>query len=141
MPAALSDMFQRFAERTPLPVMARAVLERSFNAEQLNRWFGEVAESQYERELLFSTVFDLLVEVVTRQQPSVRAAYQRSGEPIGVSLSAVYDKLKGTETQLLARLVDYSARESGDVIEQLRGQAPALLKGVQIKIIDAGLSR
>ncbi len=136
MSGELGELFQRFVERTPLPVMARAVLERSFNAEQLDSWFGEVAESQYERELLFSTVFELLTEVVLRQQPSVRSAYQHAREPIGVSLSAVYEKLKHTEPQLLGRLVDYSARESSELIGALRGHRQELLADVPIKIVD-----
>jgi hypothetical protein len=41
---------------------------------QLNAWFERVAQGQYTRHLLFSTLFDLMMQVVTRQQPSIHAA-------------------------------------------------------------------
>lgn len=136
MAVKLSPLLERFAERTPLPVMARAVLERSFHAEQLDGWFSEIAESQYTRELLFSTVFDLMSQVVFRHHGSVRSAYQHAVEPIGVSLSAVYDKLKGIEPETTAALVDYSAKQAKELIEQLGGQSPELLSGVRVKVLD-----
>jgi hypothetical protein len=132
----LSPLLDRFAERTPLPVMARALLERSYQAEQLDAWFSETAESQYTRELLFSTVFALMSQVVFRHQSSVHAAYQHAVEPIGVSLSAVYDKLKGIEPHTSAALVAYSAVQAQELIEQLGGEQRSLLAGVRVKIID-----
>jgi hypothetical protein len=67
MTLALSPLLQRFAERTPLPVMVRGILERCLNPAQLDAWFERVAQRQYTRTLLFSTVFDLLTQVVCRQ--------------------------------------------------------------------------
>jgi len=67
MSIALNPILDSFAERTPIPVMARSVLERCLNAQQLDAWFETVAEAQYTRNLLFSTVFDLMTEVVFRQ--------------------------------------------------------------------------
>ena len=60
MTLALTPLLQRFAERTPLPVMVRGILERCLNPERLDAWFERTAEHQYTRTLLFSTVFDLL---------------------------------------------------------------------------------
>ena len=136
MELSLTPLLQRFAERAPLPVMARALLENHFNAPQLDSWFEHVAERQYTRELLFSTNFDLMCQVVFRQHDSVRAAYQRAVEPIGVSLSAVYDKLKGIESGTTAALVSDSASRSAALIEQLGGQRRALLPGVVVKVLD-----
>ncbi len=56
MSIALNPILERFAERTPIPVMARSVLERCLNAQHLDTWFETVAEDQYTRQLLFSTV-------------------------------------------------------------------------------------
>lgn len=70
----LNPVLRCFAERAPLPVMVRAILERCLNAEQVNGWFERVAEAQYTRRLLFSSVFELMTQVVLRQQPSVHAA-------------------------------------------------------------------
>ena len=136
MPLNLTPLLQRFAERAPLPVMARALLEHHFSASRLNSWFEQVADNQYTRALLFSTTFDLMSQVVFRQHDSVRAAYQRAVEPIGVSLSAVYEKLKGIEPGTTAALVSDSAARSTALIEQLGGQRQALLSGVVIKVLD-----
>jgi hypothetical protein len=45
MPIKLSPLLDRFAERTPLPVLARAVLGHCLNLQALNAWFAEVAEA------------------------------------------------------------------------------------------------
>lgn len=120
----LNPLVERFAERTPIPVMARGVLERCLNPTQLDAWFETVAEAQYTRRLLFSTVFDLMTQVVFRQQPSVHAAYQARIEDIGVSVTAVYAKLNGLELATTAGLVRYSAEQAGALIAEVGGARP-----------------
>ena len=115
MSIALNPILDRFAERTPIPVMARSVLERCLNAQQLDAWFETVAEEQYTRNLLFSTVFDLMTEVVFRQQPSVNAAYQARSADIGVSVSSVYNKLNGLEPAVTAGVVEFASDASRGV--------------------------
>ena len=56
----LNPVLRRFAERAPLPVMARAVLERCLNAQLLDAWFEKTAERQYTRTRLFSSVYELM---------------------------------------------------------------------------------
>ena len=53
----LNPVLERFAQRSPLPVMARAVLERCLNAQELDAWFERVAQAQYTKTLLFSSVY------------------------------------------------------------------------------------
>ena len=65
--------------------MARAIMERCLQAQSLDEWFAQAREGQYTRELLFSTVFKLISQVVFRYQPSLHAAYQGAVEQIGVS--------------------------------------------------------
>ena len=48
----LNPVLQRFGQRSPLPVMARAVLERCLNAQDLDAWFERVAQAQYTKTLL-----------------------------------------------------------------------------------------
>lgn len=55
--------------------MVRATLERVLSADRLDLWYERTAEKQYTREVLFSTVHDLMSQVVFCVQPSVRAAY------------------------------------------------------------------
>ena len=70
-----SPLLKRFAEKAPLPVMMRALLQRELDATQLDRWFETVAQQQYTRKLLFSTLFELMTQVVLRQSGSIRAAW------------------------------------------------------------------
>jgi IS4 transposase len=75
-------------------------------------------------------------EVVLGAAPSVHAAYQAAAEPIPVSVMAVYDKLKGIETQVSAELVRDSARQLAPVIQRMRGKAPSLLGRYRVRILD-----
>lgn len=88
----LTPLLECFAEHFPIPTMARALLERSFHPEQLDAWFERQAEGQYTRTLLFSTLFELMMQVVTRRQPSVNAAmalkvrkYNIKNQPLAMS--------------------------------------------------------
>jgi hypothetical protein len=55
--------------------------------------------------VLFSTVYDILSQVVFRIKPSVRAAYRDHEATVGASLISVYNKLNGVETHTSAELV------------------------------------
>ena len=105
----LGQVFQRFVQRSPISVMVRGTLERVLGAEQLNQFYERTANNQYTRELLFSTVYELMSDVVFRHQPSVRAAYQAQARELETSLASVYNKLNGLETQTSSELVRYSA--------------------------------
>ena len=72
----LGKVFARFVEKSPISVMVRGTLERVLGAEQLDAWFARTAQKQYTRTVLFSTVYDILSQVVFRIKPSVRAAYR-----------------------------------------------------------------
>jgi len=132
----LNPLVERFAQKSPLTVMARGIMERMLNPEQLDQWFNATAEEQYTRDLLFSSVFDLMSQVVCGSQPSIHAAYQASNEPIGVSITSVYNKLNGIETATSAELVRYAAAETSAVIEQLLGKRLSPLAGYRIKLLD-----
>ncbi len=116
MTLLLAPILQRFAEQFPIPTMARAVLERCLNPQQLDAWFETVAGGQYTRTLLFSTLFELMLQVVSRQQPSIHAAYQAAPVPIAVSVKSVYNKLNGLEPGTSAALVRYSAEQATALI-------------------------
>jgi hypothetical protein len=120
----------------PICVMARAVLERIFDADRLNGLFERTAESQYTRRLMFSSVVDLMGQVVLGVQPTVHAAYRGMAEKLGVSDQAVYDKLNPIELGVSAELVRDSARQAAPVIRALGATLPPLLKGYRTKILD-----
>ena len=72
----LDVIFERFVKQSPVSVMVRGLMERVFNKEQLDSIFENHARSQYTRELLFSSIVDLMSLVVCGIYPSVNAAYR-----------------------------------------------------------------
>jgi len=133
----MSDsIFERFIKDSPISVMARAAAERAFNPVEIDRWYDRNARKQYTKNLLFSSVFDLMSGVVVAGYPSVHAAYQHSEDEIGVSATALYNKLNGIETGTSAGLVRYAAGKLIPVITELGGTLTPLFPGYRIKLID-----
>ena len=91
----LDQIFTPFLAESPLSVMARATVEHALTAASLDQLFQQHAQTQYTRDLLFSSVVDLLSLVVTNVQRSVSAAYQTGLVNVSVSLTSVYNKLQG----------------------------------------------
>jgi len=118
-----SPILDRFSKDSPVSVMARATMERVLNPQRLDEWFDSTAKEQYTKELLFSTVFDIISQVVCGSRRSVNAAYQASKEQIGVSITSLYNKLNGIESNTSAELVRYAAGQVAPVIEKLDGAA------------------
>jgi hypothetical protein len=132
----LGKVFARFVEKSPISVMVRGTLERVLGADQLDAWFARTAQKQYTRTVLFSTVYDILSQVVFRIKPSVRAAYRDHEEKVGASLISLYNKLNGVETHTSAALVRYSASVLMPLIAQLDGARAPWLPGYRVKIVD-----
>ena len=132
----LGEVFERFVEKSPISVMVRASLERVLGADRLDLWYERTAQKQYPRALLFSSVYDLMNQVVFCMQPSVRAAYQAQQDDVGTSLVSVYNKLNGLETQTSAELVRYSAREFAPLIKEMGGEHTPWLEDYRVKIVD-----
>ena len=82
----LGAIFERFVAKSPISVMVRGTLERVLGAAPLDLWYERTAQKQYTRDLLFSTVYDLMSQVVFRIQPSVHAAYRAQAAQIGTSV-------------------------------------------------------
>ena len=74
MALALGKVFEPFVEQRPIWVRARGVWEPLGNAERSDALFARTAKVQYTRAGLFSSVVDLLGQVVLGVQPSVHAA-------------------------------------------------------------------
>src|SRR3954471_11484922 len=132
----LSHVFERFVEKTPFAVMARSLLERTLTAEALDALFEEKADSQYTRELTFSSVVELMGQVVTSAFPSVRAAYLDKSFGISVSLTALYNKLQGIEAGVPAELVRPSARQYLPLLRTLGGPLPEPVPGYAMHVLD-----
>jgi len=132
----LSPVFDSFAEKSPISVMARGMIERVLNPDQLNKWFDSTANEQYTKDLLFSTLFDLMSQVVLGSHKSVHSAYQASKEDISVSIASIYNKLNGIETNTSAQLVRYAVEQVEPLTKKLGGIVRSPLPGKRIKLLD-----
>jgi hypothetical protein len=132
----LPSVFQAFIERSPICVMARAVLENLFQPQRLDELFERSAQRQYQRILLFSSVVDLMQSVVLGVEPTVYSAYRKRRHTLKVSDQAVYDKLDGMELGLSAALVEDSARQAEAVINALAARRVPWLPGYRVRLLD-----
>jgi IS4 transposase len=130
------DVLARFVEESPTSVMARAALENMFAPEKLDAVFERTAERQYTRDLMFSTVVDVMGTVVCRIHPSMHQAYLSRQNELAVSAKALYDKLNRMELGISRELVRYTAQQGGLLIRQMKGARTPLLKGYRCKILD-----
>jgi hypothetical protein len=132
----LGQNFERFVEESPISVMVRGVLENAFHPNQVDALFERTAESQYTRNLLFSSLTELMCQVVFDVSPSVRAAYQANSRTIGVSVTSVYNKLDGVESNVSAELVRDSVQRFAPLVGKMKATLPPLLPGFRTKILD-----
>ena len=114
--------------------MVLILLENFLNADKLDRWFNTVRPLQYTKEILFSSIVGLMLNVVCKVRPSVHSAYRDSD--IQASVVALYAKLQNMELTTSQALVRYMAGEAEAVIEQVGGTSPALLPGYRVKFLD-----
>jgi IS4 transposase len=128
--------FLPFIEQRPIGVMARAIVERFFEPEHLDALFRETAVGQYERNLLFSSVVDLMQAVVLGAEPSVFAAFRKRRHKLPVTDDSIYNKLKGMEAGVSEALVRDTARRAAEVIDELKARRDPWLPGYHIRILD-----
>jgi IS4 transposase len=132
----LDEAFALFVKAAPATVLIRGVLENIFSVGRLNAIFEDAAQSQYTRDLAFSSVVRLMSQVVMRIQPSVHAAYRQQAEELGVSAKCVYDKMDGLEPGVSQELVRRLAREMELVIRTMGGALPPRVEGLRTRILD-----
>jgi IS4 transposase len=124
---------ERFEEHAPASVMARLALERALPASWVDEVFEQCRERQYPRELMFSTIVELMTLVTLGLRPSLHAA-ARKMQALPVSLAALYDKLRRTEPGVLRGLVRGSAQRLAPVAQEI--DARVSLPGWQLRIVD-----
>jgi hypothetical protein len=123
-----------------MAVIAAILLARVFSPEKLDDLFERTSGEQYTQDLLFSTVFDLMNRVVCAIEPSIHSAYQ-SSEDIGVSPTAVYDKLSALEPGISAELVRQGGKQLAPITRALESEGPgggsaAWLEDYRTKVLD-----
>lgn len=129
-------MLELFRQKTPLSCLLYGLLERAFSAERLDRSFAENAQTQYSRALLFSTVCDLMLSVVLKLHPTVNAAHQKRPIPTGVTVSALYEKLKGIELSVSRAVLRETSADMSDILDALGCQPAPWLPGYPVRVLD-----
>src|SRR3954452_9561833 len=123
----------RFEQHAPAGGMGRTDLEHALSPD----WIFAVVEAelqrQYSRELLFSTVVELMMLVSLGLRPSLHAAARQMGN-LPVSLASLYDKVNHTEPGILQALVQGSAQRLAPVMARM-GVQPGLA-GYELRVID-----
>jgi hypothetical protein len=132
----LSEIVDRFVKKSPISVMARATMEHALTAQSIDEVFSEHASQQYTKDLLFSSVVDLMGVVVSRIQPSIHAAFQAVAGTLPVSLTSLYNKLNGVEPEVTGALVRHTAARLAPVVAATGGQLPPLVPGYRVRVID-----
>jgi hypothetical protein len=132
----LATVFDSFVEESPLPVMARALLEYALQPGPIDELFERTATVQHTDKLLFSTVIDTMGLIVCGFSGSVNAAYLSRRDWFPVALTNVYQKLNGIELPVMRQLVRDNAVRLTEVVVALGGALPALLPGFPVKILD-----
>lgn len=127
------EVLERFESHAPVSVMARVALEHALPAHWVDEVFQANRQRQYPRELLFSSVVELMMLVSLGLRPSLHAAAKKM-EQLPVTLAALYDKVNRTEPQVLRALVQASAKRLEPVVAAV-ASAPSL-QGWQVRILD-----
>ena len=91
----MADLFARYQEKEPVPLMVWALLKHILAPEFLDDLFERTASKQRQGKLLFSSIVRVMSAVVTRTHKSPREALKQSDET--VSEQAFYKKLNGIE--------------------------------------------
>ena len=127
------EVLERFEHQAPVSVMARVALEQALPPQWIDEVFEANRQRQYSRELLMSTVLELMMLVSLGLRPSLHAAAKKMTQ-LPVTLAALYDKVNRTEPQVLRALVQGSARRLEPVVAAV-GAQPSLA-GWQLRILD-----
>jgi len=132
----LSSIFERFVEKSPVTVILRAMMEVVLADDQLNNLFDATAQRGYTRELLFSTLVKMMTKVVCSISESIGSVYKEMADEIGVSKTAVYDKLNRLEPSVSQALVRETALKMKAIINTVGISSPSLLPNYRVKILD-----
>lgn len=130
------SMIEVLCKRMPLSSMVRGLFERCFSSERLNGLFEREAKEQYTRNILFSTLCEVMLQVVLRIHPSAHAAYQAQEAEMDFSKASLYDKLKGIENQVCGALIRETTQDLIEIQDALGMMPMALLPGYAVRILD-----
>lgn len=131
----MDEVMARFAERAPVPVMARLAVQRALDRNWIDAVFEGHRQSQYTRELLFSSVVEIMSVVAMGLRPSLHAAAKAYAK-LPVSFTALYDKINHTDPSVIRALVQGSGERLGPVLHSMQPTRKATVEGYRLRIVD-----
>ena len=91
------ELIEKLAQKSPIAVMGRALLENIFAPQKIDKIFREHRVAQRERDWLFSSIVALMTVVSCKIKPSICAAYAAIKDSAPATLDALYKKLDGRD--------------------------------------------
>jgi IS4 transposase len=131
----MDSVMDRFAQRAPITVMARLALQRALDPHWIDTLFEQHRQSQYTRELLFSTTVEIMSVVAVGLRPSVHAA-AKAYLDLPVSVTALYDKINHTDPSVVRALIQGSIDRLGPVLQAMQPDEPTTVEGYRVRIVD-----
>ncbi|HVG57561.1 MAG TPA: IS4 family transposase [Hyalangium sp.] len=131
----LDEVLKRFANESPVTLMARLTMQRALSPEWMDELFEAKREQQYTRELLFSTEVELMALVALGLRPSLHAVAQSMKE-LPVSVAALYEKVKHTEPEVVRALAQGSADRLMPVIAPMKQKQLPWAAGYRVRVVD-----
>jgi hypothetical protein len=129
-------IFRAFAAERPFATMTQMVLRRMLDPNDIDQLFEQHAEEQYHRSLFFSALTRLVSGVVLGKHASMNAGYKKMREQLGVSITAVYEKLQRVELPVVQQLVRQSYRQTVEICKEVGCVAHNDLPGYTTRILD-----
>lgn len=129
-------IFRAFVTERPFATITQMVLRRTLDSNEIDQLFEQHAEEQYHRSLLFSALTRLVSGVVLGKHASMNAGYRKMKEQLGVSITAVYEKLQRVELPLVRQLVRQSYRNTVEICKEIGCVAQNDLPGYTTRILD-----
>ncbi len=125
-----NPIFERFVEKSPVTVILRALMEVALDSEKLDELFEKTVQTGYTRELLFSNLVKMMSLVVCSVRQSIGSVYKAMSAEIGVSKTAVYDKLNRLEPSVSKALVKSTAIDLATILHQLGIEQPKQMRRI-----------
>lgn len=129
-------MFQRFATARPVATASQMIARRLLASESVDQLFRDQAEKQYQQLLLFSSLSNLMMGVTLGEHNSVNAGYKKMAAQLGVSITAIYNKLQRIEPQTSRAFVKYAYEATVSVLREIGGVQRNFLSGYAMRIVD-----
>lgn len=129
-------VFRSFAAQRPFATVTQMVLRRMLDPTHIDQLFNDNAQRQYHRSLMFSVLTRLVSGVVLGKHASMNAGYKKMKEQLGVSVTAVYEKLQRVELPIVQELLRQSYQQTVETCKAVGCVAHNDLPGYTTRILD-----